>query len=112
MVFIGYFVGFVGLQEEYLCYVFVGVDFCWQVGGIGEFEGYMVFLFWFQWSDVDDDVVMCVGVFVQVDGQDVVWDVEVFDGVCQGEGVWWDDVDVVVDVDEVFFVEVFWIDYC
>lgn len=67
----------------------------------------MVFLFWFQWCYVDDDVVMGVGGFVQVDGQYVVWNLEVFYGVCQGKGIRWNGVVVVFDVDEVFFVEMF-----
>lgn len=112
VIFVGGFVDivFVGLEEQYLCYVFVGIDVCWQWCGVVEFKGDMVFLFWFQWGYIDDDFVVCVGVFVQVYYQCVVWNVEVFYGVGQCEVVWWNDVFVVDDVYEVVWIEMFWVD--
>lgn len=85
----------VGFEEHELGHAFVRVDASGQGRRVADLEGHLAAPLGFEGGDVHDEAAAGVGAFAHADREDVARDLEVLDGLAEGEAVGRDD-DVLV----------------
>src|SRR5580765_7554796 len=109
-IFIRRFTNLVALKEQHLRAAFAGIDPGRQRRGIGELQRNIAFPLRLERCDVDDDAATRVGRFAETDRQYVAWNAEVLHRARQRERIRRNDADIALEIDEGFFIEIFWID--
>ena len=71
----------------------------------------MAFPLRLQRRDVDDDATASIGRLTQADSKHISRDAEIFYSPCQGEGVWRNDAERLVDRDKTGFIKILWVHY-
>src|SRR5699024_8223161 len=99
----------IALKKQHLCHALARINTRRQVGGITKFQRHMPFPLRLKWGDVDDDTAACIGRFTKTNRQYITRNTKILHRARQSKRVWRNDTLVTDDINEAFFIEVFWV---